>query len=221
MTDDELALQRYLDEELNRLQPRPVPSEAVYGRARAIRHTRRVWAAGTVAAAAVLGTTFPVLGTMGPWHNAAAGGAAVTVDAPHTDQKGRYVFSGSAAGKHWTITAVPGVCPSGAGSTAVCGESPGSGPADFSSIASAGSPTQYTVFFGTKTTRLDMVFSDGEEVVLLPGVTQGRRAAMVEVPRQLGIVRLDAYAADGSLIAYSVPFQADGLAQFVMWYQPS
>ncbi|MEY9928835.1 hypothetical protein ABH926_003474 [Catenulispora sp. GP43] len=219
MTDDELALRRHLDEELNRLQPRPVPTEAVYGRARAIRHTRRVWAAGALAVAAVLGTSLPVLGSMGLRHSA-AGGPGVTVNAPHVDSKGRYVFSGSAAGKRWTVTAPPGECPSGVDSTVVCAGSPGPDPADFSFTASAGSPTVYTVFFGAKTTRVDMAFSDGEEVVLLPGVLSGRQVAMVEVPPQLGIARVEAYAADGSPLAYSIPFQANGMAHFATWYQP-
>jgi hypothetical protein len=219
MTDDELALQRYLDEELNRLQPRPVPSEAVYGRARAIRHTRRAWAAGTVAAAAVVGTALPSLGLIGPRHIAPAGGTTVTVDAPHADKKGGYVFSGSAEGKRWTIKAAPGGCPSEGRYTVVCSGRPGDDPADFASAGSAGSTTTYEVFFGSKTTRIGVALSDGEQVSLLPGVVQGNLVALLEVPPKLGITRVDAYAVDGSPIAYSIPFQADGMAHFAMWYQ--
>lgn len=221
MTDVELALERRLDEELNQLQPRPVPSEAVYGRARAIRRKRRVWAAGAVATATVLGASVPVLGPtrLGLGHSAAGSGNSVTVNAPRTDTKGRSVFSGSEDGKRWSVAVAPGGCPSG-GFAAACNGQPGDDPAEFSYFASTGSPTTYAVFFRSDVARIDVALSDGEQVTLLPGTVRGNRVGLVVIPPKIAITRLDTYTADGSLVAYSIPFQTDGVAHFAMWYRP-
>jgi hypothetical protein len=220
MTDDELSLQRHLDEELNRLQPGPVPTEAVYSRAGAIRHTRRMWAAGVLTTAAVLGTALPVLGSMGLRQSAAGGANAIAVNAPHTDMNGRYVFSGSQEGKRWSVTVAPGSCPTAEDFTAACSGRPGDDPAEFAYAGSADSPTTYAVFFRSEIARIDVGFSDGEQVPLLPGIVRGNRVALLVVPPKIGITRVDAYAADGSPVAYSIPFAADGLAHFAMWYHP-
>lgn len=223
MTDHELDLQRHLDEELNRLQPRPLPAEAVYERARAIRHTRRVrGAAGALVTAAVLGMSLPVLGSMKPWQSAAGGGNAVTVNAPHTDKKGRYVFSGSEEGKHWSVTVAPGDCLSRTDFVIACGSGAIDDPAAFTDAATTtpGSPTKYAVYFRSDIARIDVGLSDGEQVVLSPGTVHSNKVALLVVPSKIGISRIDAYANDGSLVAYSIPFQADGMAHIAMWYSP-
>ncbi|ACU69079.1 hypothetical protein Caci_0124 [Catenulispora acidiphila DSM 44928] len=222
MTDDELALQRDLDEELNRLQPRPVPTEAVYGRARELRRTRRMWAAGVLATAAVVGTSLPILGSMGLRQNAAGGGQAVTVNTPHTDKKGRYVFSGSEEGKRWSTTVAPGDCPS-SGSfnlNVACNASSGSDPAELSYAAPAGLPTTYAIYFRSDIARIDMTLSDGGQATLVPGIVRGNRVALVVIPPKIEITRVDVFAADGSPVGFSIPFQADGMAHLAMWYQP-
>lgn len=220
MTDIEPALRHHLDDELNRLQPRPVPAEAVYGRARAIRHARRMRAAGALATAALLGTGLAVLNPVGLRLGAAGGGNTVTVNAPHTDAKGRSVFSGSEEGKHWSVAVAPGACPSTGDFGVACSWGPGDDPAEFAFSTSAGSATTYAVFFRSDIARIGMTLDDGEQVTLVPGTVRGHRVGLVVVPPKSGITRLDAYAADGSLVSYSIPFQADGIAHFAMWYQP-
>lgn len=218
MTDIEPALRHHLDDELNRLQPHPVPTEAVYSRARAIRHTRRAWAAGALATAAVLGTSLPILGS-GLRQSAAGGGNTVTVNTPHTDAKGRSVFSGSEGGRHWSVTIAPGECPSTEDFSEACNGAPANDPAEFGFSESTRS-TNYAVFFRSDIARIDMTLGDGQEVTLLPATVRGNRVGLVLVPPKTAIARVDAYAADGSLVAYSIPFQTDGVAHFAMWYKP-
>ena len=220
MTDIELALEHHLTHELDQLQPRPVPTEAVHGRARAIRRTRRVWAAGTLATAAVLGTGLSVLNPMGLRLSADGGGNTVTVNAPHTDAKGRSVFAGSEEGKRWSVAVAPGECPSHDGFAEACSGSPGNDPVELAAATSAGSTTTYAVFFRSDIARIDMTLSDGEQVTLLPGTVHGNRVALLVMPPKIGITRAGAYAADGRLVAYSISFQADGVAHLAMWYLP-
>lgn len=220
-TDD---IQRRLGAEPQRLRTPSAPVEAVIDRARAARARRRSALIAAAAALAVAGVATPILVAGASGRDDPAGGSAmISVNAPRLDAHGGTVFSGVDDGKKWSVSVPAGACASRQGELNACG--PGldvrhDNPADIGSAAFTASPIRYWVRLRPDVARLTVDLTDAEQLTLTPATIGNTPAAMFELTRRVGITRIAAYAADGGMIAYSIPYQSPTDAKIAMWYRP-
>lgn len=221
-TDD---IQRRLGAEPQRLRtPSAPPVEAVIDRARTARARRRSTFTAAVAALAAAAAATPILATGAPWRDHPGGrSATISVNAPHLDAHGGTVFSGVDDGKKWSVSVPAGTCASRQGEINACGPGPDAqhgSPADIGSTVFTASPVTYWVHLRPDVAHLTVELTDAEQLTLVPATIGNTPAAMFELTRRVGITRITAYAPDGSMIAYSIPYQGPADAKIAMWYRP-
>ncbi len=217
---DEDVLQATLAEQIGRIAPGEPPVDDVVRKGRAARGRRRTAVASGLV---VVGVGVALLGyqqVRGPSH-AGQGRHAVTLDAPHRNATGDLVWSGSVNGKPWSATVDQsrgcawswGACP-GAFSTPV-------DPFELSSTSDGIGPDKYVGTFRADTARVDVVLHDGEYLSLQPVDVNGQLVVLFATPHAFGMDSVTAFAADGTEIGYSIPFnQSNGTSMVVTWYPP-
>lgn len=204
MLNDE-TLEERLRHDLDRIQPGPVRVDALIGRGRTIKTRRRAGFAAGLAAVAALAVGAPAVLSGGGGSSPKPGTGHPTV-----------VASGTIDGKAWSFVAEksPTGCAgyvSGQWGTSSSGTCLGWFPAttDPVFLTSGGGQDTVSFFIAQLRPDVDHVTVTGTDgTVLTPTVAQvsGRLYAFFVLPARQGIARLDAYAADGKAIAYTIPY---------------
>ncbi len=217
---DEDVVQARLVEEIGRIAPGEPPVDDVLRKGRAARSRRRTAIASGLA---VLGVGIALLSYQQVWHTAPAGPKhrAVTVDPPHRNPHGDPVVSGTVNGTPWSATVDPST-----GCVPSFGSCPGNFPApvdplSLSSTSDGVGPDNYIGTLRSDTARIEVVLRDGEHLSLLPVDVKGQRVVLFATPHAFGMDSITAFAADGTEIGYSIPFnQPNGMSMAVTWYLP-
>jgi len=217
---DEDVLQARLADEIGRIAPGEPPIDDVVRRGTtAIGRRRAAIASGLV----VVGLGAALFGYQPERVPAPAGQGrpAVTVDAPHRNAAGDPVWSGSVNGEPWTATVDQssgcvmsfGICP---GDFSAPDE-----PLDLSASSDSVGPDKYVGTFRADTARIEVLLRDGERLTMEPVDVHGKRIVLFETPHAFGMKLVSAFAADGTEIAYSVPFnEPNAMSMAVTWYRP-
>jgi hypothetical protein len=231
MVNDEDVIAERLGTDIGRFEPGHAPVDAVIRHGRAIKARRRAVAGSGLAAALVLGIGLPLaLSGHRAGAPAATAGHRVTVDAPHRDDKGATVFSGSIDGHAWSAPVEVLRQGGGPGGGSACimsfgncvsGFPAATDPAAVSASSGTGQPDQYTVDFRADVQRVRIDLRNGQTLMLDPMPVGDHRIALLELPSGLRISRFTAYGADGEEIGFAIPFQQPGGASVaVTWDAP-
>ena len=218
---DEDVLRAKLAEEIGRIAPGEPPVDDVVRRGRSARSRRHTAIASGVVVVAVGAAVLGYQQARVP-APAGQGRRAVTVDAPHRDATGEPVWSGSVNGKRWSATVDPttgcipsfGTCPEGF-------SAPTDEPLEFSGSSDSFDPDKYVGTLRADTARVEVVLRGGERLSLQPMEVGGKGLVLFETPHAFGMESVSAFAADGTELGYSIPFnQPDSGSMVVTWYRP-
>jgi hypothetical protein len=218
---DEDVLRATLAEEFGRIAPAEPPVDDVLRRGRAARGRRHT---AIASGAVVVAVGAALLGYQQARVPAPAGQGrhAATVDAPHRDATGEPVWSGSVNGKRWSATVDPRTgCVLSFGSCPVEFPDPTDEPLEFSSTSDSFEPDKYIAMLRADTARVEVVLRGGERLSLQPLEVGGKGLVLFETPHAFGMESVTAFAADGTELGYSIPFnQPDSTSMVVTWYRP-
>lgn len=217
---DEDVLRARLAEEMGRIAPGEPPIDDVVRRGRAARGRRHTAIASGAVAVAVGAALLGYQQARVP-APAGQGRHPVTVDAPHRDATGKPVWSGSVNGKPWSATVDPHTgCVLSFGSCPAEFPAP-TDPLEFSASSDSFGPDKYIGMFRADTARVEVVLRGGENLSLQPLEVNGKRLVLFETPHAFGMESVSAFAADGTELGYSIPFnQPDSTSMTVTWYRP-
>lgn len=218
---DEDVLRARLAEEFGRIVPGQAPMDEVVRRGRVARGRRHM---AIASGAVVVAVAAALLGYQQARVPAPAGQGrhAATVDAPHRDATGGPVWSGSVNGKRWSATVDPhtgcipsfGTCPAGF-------PAPTDEPVEFSASSDSFDPDKYMGILRADSARVEVVLRGGGRLSLQPMEMNGKRLVLFETPHAFGMESVSAFAADGTELGYSIPFnQPDSASMTVTWYRP-
>jgi hypothetical protein len=213
-------LRARLAEEIGRIAPGEPPVDDVVRRGRATRGRRHT---AIASGAVVVAVGAALLGYQQARVSAPAGQGrpAATVDAPHRDATGEPVWSGSVNGKHWTATVDPstgcipsfGTCPGGFPAS--------TDPLELSASSDSFEPDKYIGMLRADTARVEVALRGGGRLSLQPMEVDGKQLVLFETPHAFGMESVSAFAADGTELGYSIPFnQPDAMSMTVTWYRP-
>lgn len=227
MVNDEDIITEQLGTDIGGVEPGYAPVDAVIRHGKAIKAKRRAMAGSGLAVAAVLGVSLPIaLSGHQAGVPSARAGHRVTVDAPHKDDKGATVFSGSIDGHAWNAPVAlvhqggRSACIMSFGNC-VSGVPVTTDPAALSASSVTGQPDQYTVDFRADVKRVEIDLQNGQSLLLNPMPVSDHRLALFELPSGLRVSRITAYGADGKEVGFAIPFQQPGGASTaVTWDTP-
>lgn len=218
MLNDEI-LEEHLRRDLDRVRPGLAPVDALIGRGRVIKARRRAGFAAGLATVAALAVGVPVAVVGGGSSHASALGHQTVL------------ASGTIDGKQWSFVTrdpAPKNCPGyvsgrwGTTSADTClGQLREADDPVF--LTSGGGMGTVNFFIAELRADVDHVTVTGTDgVVRTPAVAEvsGRRYALFALPAKQGLARLDAYAADGKAIAYTIPYTGPDNTQTLVesWY---
>ena len=227
MVNDEDIIAGQLGTDIGRVEPGSAPVDAVIRRGKVIKAKRRAMAGSGLAVAVVLGVGFPLAFSGHRAEVPSAGvGHRVTVDAPHKDDKGVTVFSGSIDGHAWNAPVE--VLHQGGGSACIMsfgncasGLPVTTDPAAVSASSGTGQPDQYTVDFRADVNRVEVELQNGQTLLLDSMPVSDHRVALFELPGGMHVSRITAYGAGGKEVGFAIPFQQPGGASVaVTWDAP-
>lgn len=213
------TLEERLRRDLDRVQPGAVPLDALVGGGRTLRARRRAGFAAGLAAVVALAVGVPFAVGAGGWSDVSPGG--------HT----KVLASGTIGGARWSFVAgerAPDGCTGyvdarwKTDSAGTClGELPAA--TDPAFLTSSGGQGTVSLFIAQLRPDVDHVTVTGTDgVVFTPTVAwfSGRRYAFFALAPKQGISRLDAYAAGGKAIAYTVPYNGpdNAISLIESWY---